>query len=114
MTPEQFVDALRSVVCASATDDVIGNLTRPPGRSPAKALREMSAWYLRLGEPDRAMLKRIVEDAVHSTMFGVLCVLDGVRAIEDSGGQRTLELDHVGPDGRTRLNDPGVDLHDLL
>lgn len=90
-------------------------LEDPPGRAPEKQLVEMSTWYLGLNDADKAMVGRIIAEASHSTMFGCLCVLDGVRAIEGYGDKGTLELEYVGVTGeRVLINDPDkIFLHDL-
>ncbi len=55
----------------------------------------------------------IVTSAVHATMFDVLCVLDGVIAIESSPKKSQLELNAVKDNRQTRLNDPREDVHDI-
>lgn len=115
MDSQQFVDALRLVVSDAAKSDVPKLLEKPPGRAPAANLREMSAWYLRLSEDDRVMVRRVLAEAVDATMFGLLCVLDGVRALHEPNERGELVLEYVGPQGRTRLNDPQTtSLHELL
>jgi hypothetical protein len=113
MDPQQFVDVLRLVVRDSTVSGLPKTLTAPPGRAPAQRLLEMSAWYRSLGATDQAMLQRIIEQAVDATMFGVLCVLDGSLVIEDADVRGELVLEHVGAQGRTRLNDSAISLHEL-
>ncbi|MBL8803094.1 MAG: hypothetical protein JNN27_13910 [Planctomycetes bacterium] len=114
MTTEQFVSILRSVVRDATVANVPKTLAHPPGRAPAADLVALSKWYRGLPPEDQLMLRRVVEYSVDATMFHVLCVLDGAAAIEDPGERGELVLEHVGPRGRTRLNDPAADsLHEL-
>jgi hypothetical protein len=46
MDAEQFVDVVRKVVMNAAVQDVVGNLTDPPGRRPAPELVALSKWFL--------------------------------------------------------------------
>ncbi len=113
MKSEQFVEVLRRVVRDQTVRDLPETLEHPPGRAPRKELLELSAWYRGLGESDRAMVRRIVAESVDATMFALLCVLDGAQVIEDPKERGELVLEHVGPRGRTRLNDETTPLHEL-
>jgi hypothetical protein len=50
-----------------------------------------------LSANDRTALEGILREAVDQVLFGVLCVLDGVRAIEPPP-KGELRLEYVGPD----------------
>lgn len=114
MNAEQFVQVLREVVRESTVSGVPATLANPPGRAPAADLQALSSWYRGLGDEDRTMLRRVVEYSVDMTVFGLLCVLDGSRVIEGPDERGELVLEHVGPHGRARLNDPAGDsLHEL-
>lgn len=95
----------------AAVDDVLANLTEPPGRRPAQELIELNKWYLTLSAPDRQALRRALAEASHAAVFGLLAVLDGVRTIDEAQPPGTLELWHNNQGSRTLLNG---DLHDLL
>ena len=59
------------------------------------------------------MVSSVILDAVDRAVFGFLCVIDGVRAIDDSEKKGALELRYVN-DGSVLLNAPdGEMLHDL-
>jgi hypothetical protein len=54
-----------------------------------------------------------VLDAVNRAVFGFLCVIDGVRAIEHGADKGSLELRYV-KNGSVLLNPPdGKVLHEL-
>ena len=57
----------------------------------------------------------LIEKGIDQTVFGFLCVLDGVRAIEPMGGKGSLQLRYFGPEG-TEVNltsKEGEFLHDV-
>jgi hypothetical protein len=115
VTPEQFIEALRNVVLAHVTANTISALEKPPGRRPRRDLVDASAWYQRLSDDDRARLRDVVAMAAHSTMFGMLAVLDGMRVIEDTTEKGTFRLTFSKGGQEWELNPPeGVPLHDLL
>ena len=53
--------------------------------------------------------------ASHHAVFGMLCVLDGVRAIEDEADKGSLRLTY-SKNGQTKLLSPSDSdlLHDIL
>ena len=114
MTPQEFITALKTTVHDASIRDTLTELEQgPPGHGPAKRLVQLSQWYRSLAADDRRRLREVVILAVHSSLFGVLCVLDGVRVIDD-GGQTRLELQAVLDGKPTQLNpDTGEMLHDI-
>lgn len=110
MHPEQFVDVIKKVVSESAVEGVISELHSPPGRRPKADLMAMSAfWHTASGE-QKEMIAQIIRLAVDDAAFGFLCVLDGVRAIEDEH-KGELSLVWRKDDETVVLNQNG-DLHD--
>lgn len=115
MDSKYFVEILRKVVQERSVESVLQNLEQPPGRQPPLELKELSAFYARLNEDDRAVLKKVLHHATEMTFFGFLCVLDGVRAIENSEDKGTLELWYRKGEQTILLNDPDEDfLHDWV
>jgi hypothetical protein len=89
---------------------VLGN---PPGRRPRAELLEQSAWYNSLQDDQKRILSSIILDVADRAVFGFLCVLDGVRAIDDNADKGRLELRYI-KNGSTLLNPPeGEMLHDF-
>jgi hypothetical protein len=114
----QFVSLVISSVRNPALQGTFDTLRQPPGRKPAAELLQLAHWFRGLPEADRRMAARVVAFAVDSALFGVMCLLDGVRSANPRPGvsQRLwlhAELEH----GRRRLlNDPSganPELHDL-
>jgi hypothetical protein len=113
MDAQQFVDAIRIVVRDGAASGELGVLRSPPGRRPSVDLQERSTWFNSLPDDQKRILSSIILDVADRAVFGFLCVLDGVRSIEDAGKKGHLELRYV-KDGSILLNPAeGEMLHDL-
>ena len=91
MDAQTFVNALKEVVIEESVKSVQANLFQPPGRKPPETLLAMSKWYNGLKDDEKSLLIQIIRDAVETSVFGFLCVLDGVRVFQD-GGQGSLTL----------------------
>jgi hypothetical protein len=115
VTPEAFAHAVKTEAFDSAVEVVTGTLRDgPPGRRPSPRSVAMSAWYAGLEDSDRAMVTEVIRDATHSAVFGVLCMLDGVR-VADGAPHAGLELTASAPDGGTTVlasSRSASDLHD--
>ena len=110
MNKSEFITIIEDVVSTSAIEDTIANLDSPLGRKPDENLVKQSIWFNSLSDVDKNMVKSIISDAVNESVFGFLCVLDGVRSISKSGVSNNLKLTH----GNTLLNDTSNELlHDL-
>ena len=81
MDKVEFVKAIKVVVEISSVENTIENLLDPPGRSPDKRLLEQSKWFKSLPSGEQALVQSLLEDAVQESVFGMFCVLDGVRSI---------------------------------
>ena len=113
MDVTKFVDAIRLVVEQPAVKECVESYDDPPGRKPSDELTELSQWYKSLGGTDKEMLEKALQDAVRGSLFGIFCVLDGVRVIEDPEDRGELELSYVKNGVRTRITDPNQNLlHD--
>jgi hypothetical protein len=114
MDAETFVDIVKREVHDSGVRDVLETLGRPSGRKPQERLVELSEWFGALPPPDRERVRLVVELAVHSGVFGLLAVLDGVRAIESGANKGSLDLTYSRGSERQVLTAPANDfLHDL-
>ena len=79
---EFFVRALKSECRDAAVTDCIASFRSPPGRTPRPELVQIAKWFIGLSDSERTMVESAMAEAADATLFGVLCVLDGVRAIE--------------------------------
>lgn len=114
MNTKEFVEAIIEVVRDATISDTLENLKEPPGRKPNKDDIELSQWYLSLSKEDAENIAKVISKSVDGSIFGLLAVFDGVRAIEDNG-EGELELAYKDTTGRTLLNDPKCEyLHDVF
>ena len=116
MKPSDFIDALKSEVRDAAASDTISQIRTPSGRRPPEAIRKLSSWFNQLPEADQQVVAEIAKMSASNAVFGFLCVLDGVRTIEDSEQRGEFELNYVQKDKvSARLNPlSGELLHDLF
>jgi hypothetical protein len=81
---EEFVAAVQNAAFDSA---VKGTTTRlkdgPAGRRPQPRATALGHWFNQLRGADQQMVVECVRDAAHAAVFGFLCILDGVRVIDD-------------------------------
>ncbi len=114
MTPKEFVVALKSECRDSAVAGCLGDLQLPPGRKPAPELVKLSEWYLSLSTDGQENVAAAMRQAADATLFGVLCVIDGVRAVEPVGAKSQFVLTAKRLGAESTIS-PGPDLlHDLL
>jgi hypothetical protein len=114
MSAEEFIDAIKLVLLKGTIRDVVKTMTKPPGRNPNQKIVELSNWYNNLPQADQDYAKQMIEDSIDQSIFGFLCILDGVRAVDDSFEKGTFELYYVKENEKTLLNDPNKEfLHDL-
>lgn len=115
MNQKYFVEITKKIVAEQAVQDIIENLKCPPGKNPSKESSELSLFYNELTDEEKQKLREIIEQAAETTLFGMLCVLDGVRAIESGEDKGSLELWFRKDNSTMLLNDPDEDfLHDLI
>jgi hypothetical protein len=96
MNAEEFIVALKHVVRDAAIRDTLSILERPPGRNPPQELKTASERFHSLSSEHHQVLTFAVSNAVDSAIFGLLCVIDGVRTAVDDKGQGRFELRYVG------------------
>lgn len=115
MNTTLFIDSIKQVVIEDSIKSVQSNLKNPPGRKPAHGLVELSEWFHSLDTENQSMILKLVRESVQTAVFGFLCVLDGVRTIEDTEVKGQLKLIYEKGQESILLNDLDKDyLHDLL
>jgi len=114
MTPETFVEALKTECRDSAVEGCVNVLLSPPGRQPGAELLELSRWFNSLGEADRKNVVAAMRQTAHETLFGVLCVIDGVRVIEDPGEKSEFRLTATHSSQVSTIAPNTQLLHDIL
>ncbi len=114
MTREEFVKTIKTHVLDIAVSDTIEDLEEPPGRVPKQSQVAVHNWYSGLDRTSKDFVEQVARMAAESATFGVLAVLDRVRAV-DGSDQGELVLEYRNGGQSVRLN--GFDqelLHDLL
>lgn len=116
MIAENFAEAVKLAVIDTNALDLATCYENPPGRKPSQRLLDNSNWYRSLSEQDRSQVVEVMKDASHSAVFGLFCVLDGVRPVEDTVIKGHFKIYHCAASGeRTRIIPTNTNmLHDLL
>lgn len=116
MNQEEFIRIIKIAVEQPSIDGVVSNLKQPPGKQPEQSLVQLSVWFNQLNEVEKGQVKNIIKMAVNHSIFGFLCVLDGVRSIRETndGIDPVLKLIYDDSENEIVLNDPEQDfLHDI-
>jgi hypothetical protein len=114
MEGHEFVEAVKRYVRDESIEGNLQLFLVPPGRAPKSELVELSRWYNALDDNGKEMVRRIVRESVDAGLFGLFCVLDGVRTIEGQGPKGEFQLYYVNGDEKVLLNDFDKEfLHDL-
>jgi len=116
MDQEQFVNAVKEVVRDSSIDEVVQNLEKPAGRNPDRKLVDLSSWYHNLDVDQKSHLKGVIQLAVDHSIFGLFCVLDGVRPVVQPLDKVDIvfRLSVIEGEKESLLNDPADNyLHDI-
>ncbi|NTD97646.1 hypothetical protein G6M26_08485 [Agrobacterium tumefaciens] len=117
MNQEQFVAVVKQNVVKSGVEGLIETYKNPPGRQPSESLLRMSNFYKALEDEQKSVLKEIILNAADTSVFGFLCLLDGVSSLNayggDSGHLKLIYVnDRLGME--TMLNNSDGDfLHDI-
>jgi len=106
MHANEFIKSIKTVVAKRSVESVIDNLTSPPGKKPEQNLVELSKWFNNLKDEDKTMVGKVIEEAIDSSIFSFLCVLDGVRPIEYDEDKGDLQLFYTKAGVKELLNDP--------
>lgn len=119
MEQAAFVDRLRRIVVEAAARDTITQIARPTGRGVSGERKRRADWLNGLSAEDRQQVEYAVAEAARASAFGLLCVLDGSRAIENPPKQGYLELRYISRNSDTLIassaaNMPTLPLHELL
>jgi hypothetical protein len=115
MDTRTFIRALVVQTSLATVESVLSILREPPGPAPDQRYVGLSAWYERLTENDRMMVRESVREAAEQAVFNFLTILDGVSAIENSSQKGNLRLYFVKDEKSVLLNDPNEEeLHNLF
>jgi hypothetical protein len=73
---------------------------------------KLAKWYSTLSPEARELLKEALDYATETAIFGVLCILDGARVIEDTDEKGEFEVYYVRGKEKQLLNPPSDPLHE--
>lgn len=101
---------------AGTSDGILKYAEHPVGRGVSAERKARASWIATLDDDRRRWLHQLVEEGAHSGVFGVLCVLDHVRFLEDAEEKGSFTLIYTSPSGaQTQINpEEGEMLHDLF
>ena len=114
MTREQFVRNLKVATLDNTAQDEIRYILDPPGRKPDRSNDDIAAWFRSLSPNEQQLALRFAQLIGNSVLFGVLCVLDNVRAVHERGSPGELRLSWTEGGATQVLNDDSEMLHDIL
>ena len=116
MDDEGFVEAVKEGVLEATVEDMIAQFASPSGRKPKEAKIQLSRWYNAQTEASKWHIRQVVKESAHTALFGLFCVLDGVRLIHEVLRKGRLRLVLETEAGEIILSDNQEisDLHDLL
>jgi len=113
MTKEDFVKTVRFLLKEQGKEELIDEIENPPGRFPKPEKKELAEWFVGLDETSKKYITKIIDMSIDNSLFGIFCILDGVRAIENEN-KGVLQLYYKNGDNEVLLNSvEGEELHDL-
>jgi hypothetical protein len=113
MDADEFIAAIKVVVHDSTISGTQAMLEHPSGRKPPEKIGQLSQWYNALPESDKNRVREVITLAVHGSIFGLLCVIDGVQVVESSAEKSDFELHQVREGARNVINGNNISLHDI-
>ena len=114
MQSDDFVRALKQGCRDGVVQDCVESFRQPPGRKPRSELVRISQWFNSLSSTDRELVVAAMREAADATLFGVLCVIDGVRPIEAETEKSEFTLSASRAGTKTIISPSETYLHDLL
>jgi hypothetical protein len=118
MTAEQLIKDIKIYLSDGCIQDVLEELVTPTSQSPTSKEVSLSIWYNQLNDSQKDFIHYIIKESIENSIFGFLCILDGVRSIEDAdkkGEKGDLELYYVKGQQRILLNNSDNEfLHDIF
>jgi hypothetical protein len=113
MKADKFAQIVKQIRDESI-NDIITFFTKPPGRRPRNRHLDISNWFNNLTDNDKLMARELVKESIHSSLFSLLCAIDGARRIENEEEMGQLKLYYLKDNKEILINDPdNQDLHDL-
>jgi hypothetical protein len=105
----EFVNALSETCRDAAVSDTMATLNKPSGRKVPEHLKSLSAWFNSQTPEQQNYISAVAAMAADRTLFGVFCVLDGVRAVEQTSAKSSFRLS-CSKGSVTTVLSPGAEL----
>jgi hypothetical protein len=114
MNATDFITAIKAYVTNSAIRNTTTSAERPVGRKISEEKQLISSWFNSLNQEEKKLCALLMKEAVDDAIFGILCVIDGVRVIEETEEKSEFELVQVKHGERNLINKPDENyLHDI-
>jgi hypothetical protein len=116
MKAEEFIKSIKVAVHDETVSSVFAELRKPAGRKPTSEKKELSDWFNSLDETDQQRVMLIIKETSSTAVFGLLCLFDGVRALNNNNTDR-LKISVISEDSssETKVHDGTPPfLHDLF
>lgn len=112
----KFIEVLKASVLNNIEIEIINNYITPPKRKKnTDRDKEIAGWYNQLSDKLKRYLIDLIREGANSAVFGFLCILDGVRAIDNEVDKGSLELYYKNHSNTILLNNQKKDyLHDIF
>lgn len=113
MDSKEFISALKVAVRDATIKSIVKVAQNPPGKKVSLEKKTRAIWLNSLNNEQIDMINSLVTEATDSAIFGFLCVLDGVRVIEDTEDKGRLELRYIGSNEVVLNSSNNEMLHDM-
>lgn len=112
MNKTDFISNVKSFVRDTAVEDTFENAIDPPGRKTTDIEKAIANWLTNLSPEEIDYVQHLIRAAADEAIFGLLCVIDGVRKFSEDDGNFLLQF--KTDTANFLLNDPKDEyLHDI-
>ena len=113
MTREEFVEGVEIAVRRSTIREMTQVLKGTLAAQP-ESEKKLAMWYNTLSAEEKDSVSGVIDLSVDLAIFGLFCVLDGVRAVERGPENGELNLTYSRRNQSISLSGPeGEPLHDI-
>ncbi|MCG8634578.1 MAG: hypothetical protein MI863_12170 [Desulfobacterales bacterium] len=92
MNKKSFINNVKSFVRDAAVEDTYENAIAPPGKTPTEIEKSIANWVNSLSSEEKDYIQHLIKAATDETLFGLLCVIDGVRTVTEEDGNFVLQF----------------------
>ena len=92
MDKRSFINNVKSFVRDTAVEDTYENAIDPPGKTPTEIEKAIAKWVNKLSTREKEYVQFLIKAAADEALFGIFCVIDGVRSVTDEDGDFILQF----------------------